>query len=152
MMLMDTTISERLLSFIQTQKMSVRAFERRCNLTNGYVKSITDNLSAQRLDKILREFPLLNREWLMHGSGDMLLPAAPSAGASASGDGSTAVVGDENNVNSAEVLLRAFDEIAAARLLVERANATISKRDAEISKRDEQIDRLLSLLEKAQGA
>lgn len=145
MMLMDTTISERLLSFIQTQKMSVRAFERRCNLTNGYVKSITDNLSAQRLDKILREFPQLNREWLMHGSGDMLLPSAPSAGASASGDGSTAVVGDENNVNSADVLLRAFDEIAASRRLVERTSDLLSKRD-------EQIDRLLSLLEKAQGA
>lgn len=148
---METTISQRALTFIAYNKMSVRSFERRCGLSNGYIKSMSNDISADKLDKILHEFPKLNRDWLMHGSGDMLLSDPPAPGASASGNGSMAVTGNENNVNSALVILRAFDEIAAQRKLVESSHQLLEKRNSMLEKRDEQIDRLLSLLEKSQG-
>lgn len=147
---MENLVNERLKTFIASQSMSVRAFERRCGLKQGYVRNVTQNLGAEKLDGILREFPRLSREWLLYGSGDMLLPDASSSASSASGHG-TSVAGDDNSINSSDVLLRAFDEIAASRRLVENTHELLVQRDGLLAKRDEQIDRLLTLLEKAQG-
>ena len=124
------TTKERLLEFIAATGLSVAAFERRCGLSNGYVKNIGLNLGSNRLDRILNTFPQLSRNWLLYGEGQMLTtPDRVSVSATNTGV-NTGVVG----VGSSSNLSKALDEIAEQRKLV--------------SKAQEQIDRLIDIIEK----
>ena len=64
----------RLLVFIENHcKMSVRAFEERCGLTNGTVGSVRKKgPGADIVQKISYNFPELNLNWLFRGVGNML--------------------------------------------------------------------------------
>ena len=64
-------IKDRLLSFIQSQNMSVAKFERITGLSNGYVSSIKKSISVDKLENILSAFPNLNKEWVVSGKGYM---------------------------------------------------------------------------------
>ena len=65
------SVSDRLRAFIASRKMSIRSFERKCGLSNGFVKQVTSNTSAERVEQILQVFPELDRNWLLYGKGDM---------------------------------------------------------------------------------
>ena len=95
------------------------------------LKGNTKNLSYEMSEKILLAFPELNREWLLTGEGEMLNGGIVQE---VQGDGNTSVAGNGNNVNTAEVLVKALAEIEEHRKL--------------LSKKDEQIDRLLSVIDK----
>lgn len=69
---MESTIKERLKRFIDYKMMSVRAFERACNLSNGYVSGIETTIMPTKLSEIIYKFPELNRDWLLYGEGEML--------------------------------------------------------------------------------
>jgi hypothetical protein len=64
----------RLLAFIESHcKMSVRAFEESCGLTNGTVGSVKKKgPGADIVQKIFYTFPELNLNWLFSGVGPML--------------------------------------------------------------------------------
>ena len=64
----------RLLAFIESHcKMSIRAFEERCGLTNGTVNSVKKKgPGADIVQKIFYTFPELNLNWLFSGIGPML--------------------------------------------------------------------------------
>lgn len=65
-------VKERLLEYINNQGVSVFAFERKCGLSNGYVSSISKGIGQTKLESIMRNFPSLNRDWLLYGEGAML--------------------------------------------------------------------------------
>jgi len=70
-----TVFSERLSTFIESQRLSVGAFERECLLTQGVVaKSIQNKtiLSGTNLVKIAKRYPEFNIDWLLTGDGNML--------------------------------------------------------------------------------
>lgn len=69
---MGSPISERLKKFIDSQKISVREFERRSGLGNGYVSSIKFSILPSKLSNISLQFPNLNTTWLLTGDGEML--------------------------------------------------------------------------------
>ena len=52
--------------------MSVLQFEKRCGLSNGYIKNFKGNFGSDKLENLLNAFPNLNREWLLTGEGEML--------------------------------------------------------------------------------
>ena len=52
--------------------MSHGKFERKSNLSNGFVNNINDGLQAGSIQKIKLAFPNLNTEWLTTGEGEML--------------------------------------------------------------------------------
>lgn len=64
----------RLLAFIESHcKMSVRAFEEACGLTNGTVASVRKKgPGADIVQKISYTFPEMNLNWLFSGVGPML--------------------------------------------------------------------------------
>lgn len=63
----------RLLAFIESQFPSIRAFEKRCGLTNGTIGSIgVKGPGADVLSKIFDNCPELNLNWLFSGEGSML--------------------------------------------------------------------------------
>lgn len=68
------TVKERIIEFIKIQGLKISEFERRCGLSNGYISSMRKSLGEGKLNNVLREFPALNREWLLYGEGEMLKP------------------------------------------------------------------------------
>ena len=128
---METTIRERLIRFIKYKNITQKKFEQIVGASNGYVNNIKMGIGTNKLEKILLQFPELNKTWLLTGEGEMLLPQKESTATIT--DNSTSVAGNSNQVNATSTLDKALDEIAAQRRLVEKAQ--------------EQIDRLITLLE-----
>lgn len=69
------SVKDRLLIFVNYTSLSVSAFEKKCNLSNAYIRNFKGNMSADKLEGILKAFPELSKEWLLTGRGEML--AAP---------------------------------------------------------------------------
>ena len=128
---MGDTINERLKKFIKYKNLSVREFERKSGLANGYVSSIKYTILPEKLSQVSIQFPELNTVWLLTGEGEMLKNIHQTV----NGDGNTQVAGNGNTVTHTDMALtKALDELAEQRRLV--------------SKAQEQIDRLIGLLEK----
>lgn len=70
---METTAKERIKAFIEKEGISIREFERRANLSNGYLKSLRKSPTSDKVEDIIRAFPALNPQWLLTGEGSMLL-------------------------------------------------------------------------------
>lgn len=67
--------SERLHKFIESQRLSIGAFERECLVTQGVVSKSIQNetiLSGTNLIKIAKRYPEFNIDWLLTGNGQML--------------------------------------------------------------------------------
>lgn len=65
-------MKERLIQIAEYLKLSKASFERLSGLGNGYINNVKDSISPKSLDKILRTWPELNRDWLLYGKGEML--------------------------------------------------------------------------------
>lgn len=65
-------LKSRLLDFIKATGLSVRAFEKKAGLSNGYIMRVKEGFNAQKITDILRAFPNLNPNWLLTGEGSML--------------------------------------------------------------------------------
>jgi hypothetical protein len=68
------SINDRTKLFVKSQQISVKAFERSINASNGYINNITRSISLEKIDLIAEKYPTLNIEWLLTGKGDMLKP------------------------------------------------------------------------------
>lgn len=71
---METTVKQRIKEFIKHKDMSVRAFERSCGLSNGYINSIEQTIMPNKVKIISLQYPDLNIAWLLTGEGEMLKP------------------------------------------------------------------------------
>lgn len=71
-------IKERLILFIKSQNVSRSEFERNSGLSNGYINNIREGMGADKVENVLRAYPILNRTWLLTGEGTMLLSATTS--------------------------------------------------------------------------
>lgn len=69
---------ERILLFIEHVNISQGAFEKECGISNGYINNIRESIGPKILDKITAKYPELNKIWLLHGEGEMLLKIAGS--------------------------------------------------------------------------
>lgn len=122
-MIENQTVKDRLKIFIKYLGIGQAKFEKKCNLSNGYINNSKGNYGASKLDYILRMFPELNRDWLLYGEGEMLKSPVQEI----KGDNNTQVIGDGNHVSTPSTLDKALDALA---------------------KSQEQIDRLIGVLEK----
>lgn len=67
------TQRERIYHFISEFGYSVREFERMLEVSNGTIRHLGDNLSANLKGRISSKFPLLNMDWVLSGVGSMLI-------------------------------------------------------------------------------
>jgi transcriptional regulator with XRE-family HTH domain len=67
---MGNTIKERTLEFIKSKNISVKEFEIRCGLSNGYISAMRKGFGADKLNNVLTAYPELNRDWLLYGEGE----------------------------------------------------------------------------------
>lgn len=65
-------LKERVKQFIEYTGIEVRAFEVRCNLSNGFVNNIGQSIREKSINNITEVYPDLNRYWLLTGEGSML--------------------------------------------------------------------------------
>ena len=68
-------LTDRLLSYLELKNISVYAFERNCEVANGYLgKQVRGKgtLGSDILEKIADKYPDLNLVWLITGRGKML--------------------------------------------------------------------------------
>jgi hypothetical protein len=70
--MVNMSIKERTLIFIEHIGFSIKKFEEKCGLSNGYINSMKLGYGPSKLSQILSAFPQLNRDWLLYGEGDML--------------------------------------------------------------------------------
>jgi len=68
----SNSLKDRLLFFVQHKGLSKSEFERKCNLSNGFIDKCGDNTRRKILDKISNVFSELNTNWLLTGEGEML--------------------------------------------------------------------------------
>lgn len=71
---MESAVKQRLMLFIKSMHMTQKAFENRCGMSNGYIANIRRGIGEDKLLNIAQQFPLLNRDWLLYGEGEMLKP------------------------------------------------------------------------------
>ncbi len=69
---MSDSVKERLKFFIKTQKLSNKRFEEICGLSNGYISSMRKSIGPDSWEKIKKQYPNLNRDWMLYGEGTML--------------------------------------------------------------------------------
>lgn len=69
---MEATVKQRLVGYINYKGVSIREFERLSGLSNGYIKSLRNSPTIEKMQSIIRAFPDLNQHWLSTGEGSML--------------------------------------------------------------------------------
>jgi SOS-response transcriptional repressor LexA len=77
---MGNTIKERTLEFIKYKNISVKEFELRCGLSNGYIAAMRKGYGADKLNNVLSAYPELNRDWLLYNEGEMIQSSPPPDG------------------------------------------------------------------------
>lgn len=97
------SIKDRLIIFVNYTNLSISAFEKKCNLSNAYIRNFKGNLSAGKLEGILKAFPELNKDWLLTGCGEMINFSTKNSQIIEHNSG-TAITGDNTVVNPPEVI------------------------------------------------
>lgn len=64
-------VKKRIYEYCKYKGITIRDFERKCNLSNGYVSSMRKGLGVDKLNIVLSEYPDINRDWLVYGEGEM---------------------------------------------------------------------------------
>lgn len=67
-----TPFQERLNKFLTSEDISMRAFERQCDIKAGTGSRMTEQSYRTTFQKIAQHYPQLNIEWLKTGEGDMI--------------------------------------------------------------------------------
>lgn len=67
------TVKDRLKTFLKYKGLGQNKFEKTCGISNGYVNNLKESPSTRILKKIFDAYPELNTEWLLSGTGSMLL-------------------------------------------------------------------------------
>lgn len=69
---MQTTVKERLISYLKHKGYGQNKFENLAGISNGYISNLKSEPGASILTKILNAAPDLNDKWLLTGEGAML--------------------------------------------------------------------------------
>lgn len=72
-----STIKERIRMFCERKNIPIAHFENSCGVSNGYVNGIRKSISGDKLERIIKAFPDLRKEWLMSDDGYMLTTDTP---------------------------------------------------------------------------
>ncbi|MFR9509898.1 MAG: hypothetical protein SNH07_09145, partial [Rikenellaceae bacterium] len=94
---METTVKERLITFISSIGISKNKFETICGLGSRYVSNISVSIQPDKIKKISLNFPQLNTGWLLTGEGEML--NATNKTGDIKGNNNTSIAGNGNKVH-----------------------------------------------------
>lgn len=69
----DTNIKDRLITYIDDRGLTKSEFEKKANLSNGYINNLKEGVGYNKIESICTAFPDINKNWLLTGAGDMLI-------------------------------------------------------------------------------
>ena len=69
---METSVKQRLISYLKEKKIGQNRFENLAGISNGYISNLKKAPGSDILTKILNAAPDLNQQWLLTGEGEML--------------------------------------------------------------------------------
>ena len=96
---MESTVKQRLISFINYKGLSKNAFENACGLSTRYVSNISSSVSPAKLKQISLKYPELNTGWLLTGEGEMLKTTPSISGdITITGNGNSHIGHGQHNV------------------------------------------------------
>ncbi|MDE5874933.1 MAG: hypothetical protein K2H15_04740 [Muribaculaceae bacterium] len=73
------TVKQRLLTFLRSRGISNSEFARRLGVSVAYLGAMRKSMPEEKVAKVVELFPMLNRDWLLYGEGEMLLPVEEKA-------------------------------------------------------------------------
>lgn len=103
-------LQERLQAFLNFEDISVRAFERQCNIKAGTASKMTEKSYGTTFHKIAKAFPKLNIDWLKTGEGEMLNPVQNRNIRDINGNSN--FVQNDHSINISELKVKIDDELA----------------------------------------
>lgn len=68
---MEETVKDRLLQFLQKERISNSEFARQMGLSPAYVGAMRKSMPEEKVAKLMEIYPRLNRDWLLYGEGEM---------------------------------------------------------------------------------
>lgn len=125
-------MKERILALISYLGISNREFEIKCGMCNGYINSMRKGLGLPKIENVLKAYPNVNREWLVHGEGTMLRLDA------------TASTEEEEIAKKTDMYKAMMEELARLKKELEDKDKFIDKLNERIDMQDNVIKRLLS--------
>lgn len=69
----EATVKGRLLEYLKAKRISQTEFTRNIGVSSTYIGAMRKGIPADKLRIIGRQYPDLNREWLLYGDGEMLI-------------------------------------------------------------------------------
>lgn len=66
-----STIKERLQQFLKEENITASEFSRKMGLSPTYIASMRKSMPEEKVERLIKEFPQLNRDWLLYGEGKM---------------------------------------------------------------------------------
>ena len=142
---METTVKERVILFCRFKNLSIREFEKQCNVSNGYFNNLKNGgIAYNKMLIILESFPELNGDWLATGRGEMLKDDSD-------GDHITQTVGGDNNGTMIGKNTGKYSgKFAGSMPDISRLIQTNKELLEQNRKSQEQIDRLIGIIERMQ--
>ena len=123
-------MKKRLIEFLKYLGIGQDKFAKNVGLSRGYVNNIKENITMKTVDKILKAYPELNKNWLLTGEGEMLNDHPPGNFQSQSFQSESYKENREN-----QILPDRFERYFYEFIAIEKANVEISKMNAESFKK-----------------
>lgn len=144
---MERTVKERLVKFISASNLTQAEFQRRCNLSSGYINNMVDGIGAAKLEQIISEFPHLNTKWLLTGEGEMLKSSVITVTGdnNMTGGNNISIEGKSDDNARVSTIDKVINELSEMRKLLQEQ---INNNQEQINNNKEQFDRLVSIIEK----
>lgn len=65
------SVKERLQHFLKSEGISASEFARKMDLSPAYLASMRKSMPEEKVEKLTKVFPQINRDWLLYGEGEM---------------------------------------------------------------------------------
>lgn len=66
-----STVKERLIEFLKAEGISGSEFTKKMEVSPAYLASMRKSMPEEKVEKLMKVFPQLNRDWLLYGEGEM---------------------------------------------------------------------------------
>lgn len=129
---MDKSVKERIVEFAKAKQITIRDFERKSGLSNGYVNAMRKGLGTEKLENVLSAFPDLSRDWLLYGEGPMLTSSSDTS--IVNGDHSSQAVGDGATATNSEGVKECLEVIRQQQESISNLVETVNRLTKIISK------------------
>lgn len=142
-----TNLSDRIRQIIDYKGISINKFSLQIGVSNSYFNKIlrdNNSVGSDKIEKILREYPEINPEWLILGNGEMLKNIDTITQTTTGNNNISIGKGNNNNVSSSTE----NNTIKQLQKELEDCKNQLEDYKKMIAEKDNQLNKLLNILAK----